>query len=122
MLEAMGALLLAWGGTLTPLSGIAVSGVYFFSSPRSQPLSRRLLASAHGLAIALLYMAALIVMWTHREDRALLIPFYSLLSIPVILMALSFVLYQGRKAVHVQAHRKTGAFANGGRSQTHLSF
>jgi hypothetical protein len=43
---------------------IVSSIVYYRSSPSHQPLAERLLASAHGVSIVVLYLGAMTVFWT----------------------------------------------------------
>lgn len=78
---------------------VAVSLVYFRSSPVSETLSYRLLVSAHGAAISMLSFAAFFIgTFTPRQNYAE--PFAWLLLAPVILIVLSFIGFNGRKLIH----------------------
>jgi len=87
----------AW---LAPLLAIGTSVVYFIASPTTESLSKRLLASAHGISIAVIYFAALSVHWLGEPNpdntRVLLVS----LSIPVALAIASLLLFRGRRAIH----------------------
>lgn len=93
---------LTWFGYVlgAPVLAAAVSGLYFAASPRAEPLRKRVLVSAHGAAIALLYVLAWIVLITGRSNLRLGTPFLLLLILPVLLITLSFAFYRGRKVVH----------------------
>jgi hypothetical protein len=72
--------------TLPPLLALAISAVYFFTSPRSQPLPERLLASAHGVALAGFYVSVLLVFWTGNASPKLEPIFLLSLLIPWLLI------------------------------------
>jgi len=93
---------LAWSGyvVVAPLLTAAVSTAYFLASPRAQPLRNRILASAHGAAIALLYAIAWIVLVSGHSNLRLGSPFAFSLLLPLALIVLSFFTYQGRKVLH----------------------
>jgi Na+(H+)/acetate symporter ActP len=93
---------LIWGAEVfaAPLLAAAVSALFLVSSPRLQSRPRRLLASAHGATIAVLYLAAWTVLLTGHSGRRLGVPFEGLLLIPLFLIVASFFLYQGRRAMH----------------------
>src|ERR1700730_594182 len=93
--------LLGWAeGFAAPLVAICISAVYFFTAPRGDVLPRRLAASAHGLAIAILYFVAMAVFWSHKPNPSYGTPFSLLLLVPLALIATSFFLYRGPKAIH----------------------
>jgi hypothetical protein len=79
---------------------LAISAVYFFRSPQAEALSRRLLASAHGLSIAGIYLLAMTVWWTHNANQRFGGPFLIALLIPVVLIGVSFAIYRGSRATH----------------------
>jgi heme/copper-type cytochrome/quinol oxidase subunit 4 len=79
---------------------LAVSGLYFFSSPKNQPMGARLLASVHGLSIALLYIAGLLIAWNGPSVVSCLI-FIVLTAIIVALIIISFFYFQGTKSTHI---------------------
>jgi hypothetical protein len=88
-----------------PLVAAFVSIVYFSASPKSEPMRRRLIASAHGAAIVMLYALAwlFIVAGISRPSR--LLPFAVSLLLPGALIGASFFVYAGPKAVHwLQVH------------------
>ena len=85
---------------LAPLLAIVISVVYFRSSPISQTIAMRLLASAHGCAIAVLYFGALSVFWANAAHPRYELPFFVLLAGPVALMMSSFFIYRGPTSVH----------------------
>jgi hypothetical protein len=79
----------------------SVSAVYYRASPRSQPLRLRLLASAHGVAIGLLYALAWCAIFLGFSNPWFLLPFAVSLLVPAFLIGASFFLYKGPKAVHL---------------------
>jgi hypothetical protein len=96
------AVLFGWAQAfLAPLLALGISAVYFFTSPSTQSLAKRLLASAHGASIAALYVVAIFISWTHRSSQNLGSIFLPLLAVPLLLIGLSVYLYRGRKAVHL---------------------
>jgi hypothetical protein len=83
-----------------PLLAAFVSVVYFAASPRSEPMLRRLTASAHGAAIVVLYALAWLFIIGGMSRPSLLWPFAVSLLIPGALIATSLFVYRGPKAVH----------------------
>jgi hypothetical protein len=69
---------------LAPVLAVAVSGVYFVTSPRAQPTRDRILASAHGVAIALLYVVAWIALLSAQSNPRLGTPFEFSLLLPLV--------------------------------------
>jgi len=94
--------MLSWGLELIVpvLVPLAVSAVYFLRSPSNQALSKRMLASAHGLSISVIYLSAIAISWTKNADRTLGRPFAMALVVPVVLIVISFALYRGKRATH----------------------
>lgn len=87
-----------WGA---PIFSVLVSGIYFRSSPSSVPLRMRLFASAHGIAIASLYFVAMGI-WRSGTSRASYgIPFLCLLTIPLVLIGVSFFCFRGSRLLHL---------------------
>lgn len=86
---------------LAPILAFAISGVYFVTSPPTQPFSRRLVASLHGIVIAALYLGALIFSAIGISNPGYGVPYQVTLLVPVALIVLSFFLYEGRKSLHV---------------------
>jgi hypothetical protein len=93
---------LAWSGYVVtaPLISVTISTVYFLASPHSQTLSSRLLASAHGLAVALLYVVAWITLISGHSNLRLSMPFAVSLFLPIVLMGISLFTYRGPKGLH----------------------
>ena len=95
------AVLFGWAqGLLAPVLALAISVIYFISSPRSEPVARRLLASAHGAVITTLYMGAMAIFWAQKANPQFITPFLLLLPVPLVLIVVSFFIYRGRKAIH----------------------
>jgi hypothetical protein len=80
---------------------IVSSIVYYRSSPSHQPLAERLLASAHGVSIVVLYLGAMTVFWTGHSAFALAVPFELACLLPVALAIVSFFIFRGSKATHL---------------------
>ena len=85
---------------LAPILALAISGVYFFTSPATQTLYRRLVASLHGAVIAALYLGALMFNAVGISKPEYGIPFLATLLLPVVLIATSFILYEGKRSLH----------------------
>jgi hypothetical protein len=81
------------------LAGL-VSVVYFMASPKSQPMRKRLMASAHGAVIVMLYALAWLVIIVGVSRPSMFLPFAILLLFPGVLIATSFFVYKGPRAVH----------------------
>lgn len=86
---------------MLPLCAPLVSVVYYVASPTVQPRHLRLLASAHGAALALVYALVIAVTMARGTNPAYVTPFVVALAVPVALMLLSFVVFRGRRVVHV---------------------
>jgi hypothetical protein len=102
MLDAVADALFSWAlNPVAPLLSLVVSVIYFFSSPTSQPLGQRVLASSHGAAISLLYGAAIGAALSGATSQRLAIPFVTCaVGIPSLLAFVSIELYRGRLAIH----------------------
>lgn len=85
---------------LAPVLAIGISATYFTASPKTEPLAKRLLVSAHGVVIAALYLGAMSVFWLHRSSDAFAKPFSYLLLVPVLLILTSLFMFRGRKVIH----------------------
>lgn len=83
-----------------PVIATLVSVLYFVRARADASLSRRVVTSAHGVAIATLYTLAMAVAVTRRFDPALGTPFTLALLFPVALIVVSFLLYRGNKKIH----------------------
>ena len=99
----------SFGSLMAPVSALAVSVAYYRSSPTTQPALLRLLASAHGLAVAFVW--ALMWYWVQYPDPGRLTAFRYLLLLPVGLMIASFFIFQGPRRVHVLQGVNLGALA-----------
>lgn len=79
---------------------LATSYWYFKTAPAGTPAALRLIASAHGASSLLLLLLALAIAFSdwHREAGVQLFTWLQLL--PFILVALSFWLFRGPKALH----------------------
>jgi hypothetical protein len=86
---------------LAPILALSVSAAYLTTSPKTQPLSERLLASSAGMFIAAIYCLAgtIALLGLSRPGLATLFAVALLLAIGLI--GLSFRLYRGRKRVHL---------------------
>ena len=78
-------------------SPLAVSLAYYKSSPTTQPVLLRLLASAHGLAVTFVW--ALMLYWLQYPGPGLT-AFRCALLLPVVLIIASFFIFQGPRSVH----------------------
>jgi hypothetical protein len=79
----------------------ASSVFYFRSSPADETLKRRLLVSAHGVAILALYLLAMAIFWTGHSSRNLAVPYELACLVPVALMLVCFLLFRGNRITHV---------------------
>ena len=86
---------------LAPILGAAVSLVYLFSSPRTQQLSFRLLASCAGFLIAVIYCVAFAVARCGLSNPSFGLPFLLALILPLAAIVLSFRYYRGHKVIHL---------------------
>jgi len=86
---------------MAPLSALAVSVAYYRSSPATQPVLLRLLASAHGVSIALLW--SLLLFWVAQSQDAAwrLTAFECLLLLPIALIMVSLFVFRGPRKVHL---------------------
>lgn len=85
---------------LAPALATGISALYFTASPKTEPLAKKLLVSAHGVVIALLYLGAMSVFWLDRSSEAFVKPFSYLLLIPLLLILTSLFMFRGRKLIH----------------------
>jgi hypothetical protein len=88
--------------TFMPAFVAAASSVFYFrGSPVSEPIKTRLLVSAHGVAILLLYLSAMTVFWTGHSSRNLAVPFELACLIPIALMLVCFLIFRGNRITHI---------------------
>jgi hypothetical protein len=85
---------------LAPILAFAVSLTYFRRSPRTDPLMKRIAASAHGVAIAVIYCGAMAISFAHIYNDRFGAPFSIILLLPVLLIVLSFFLFRGSRTTH----------------------
>lgn len=81
---------------LTPIASVA----YFRTSPSSQQLVLRLLASAHGIVITIVFLVGAAFPTIASPSPYYGRPFQLMCFLCVVLMATSFFLYRGRKIIH----------------------
>jgi len=94
-------LALTWVQALiAPVLAVGISAIYFTASPKTEPLAKKLLVSAHGVVIAALYFGAMSVFWLHRSSDAFAKPFSYLLLVPVLLILTSLFVFRGREGIH----------------------
>ena len=86
---------------LPAVGAVLISVAYFLSSDPKQSFARRVLASTHGITIALLYLGAWMVNLTQYANDKWARPFAGLMVIPLGLRATAFVAFRGRKMVHL---------------------
>jgi predicted signal transduction protein with EAL and GGDEF domain len=84
-----------------PLLAPLVSVAYYWASPAAQPFLLRLLASAHGAVLAVVYAIVIALTVAHGANPAYVTPFLAALGVPVVLMVTSFFVFRGRRVVHV---------------------
>lgn len=77
-----------------PAIACAISCVYFIKSP-ALPLSRRLAASFHGSAVALLYVTALLVYVTGLARASFAIPFWLGFLLPLVSVGCALIWLRG---------------------------
>jgi len=84
-----------------PLLAMAISVVYLWRSPKGQPVPQRLLVSAHGAAIAAIYLCAMYMWWSGLSRANLALPFMFSLMIPLLLILVSFLKFEGPRSMHL---------------------
>jgi len=77
-----------------------ISGVYFFTSPKSSPVTLRLFGSMHGVSISALYALCAGLVAAHATSDFAQRGILCSLLLPLILMWVSFELYDGPKMMH----------------------
>jgi hypothetical protein len=78
-----------------------LSIAYFCAAAPGQTLLRRAAASAHGVTIAVLYLAAWLIYSTHHADGAWAAPFAASMFVPLGLMVMSPFIFRGNALVHL---------------------
>ena len=79
---------------------LMTSVVYFRASPTVTPLSQRVGASAHGLAIALLHLGAVYIAAAKPHGDQYGTPFFALCLVAAALVGYSFWAFRGNKQIH----------------------
>jgi hypothetical protein len=85
----------------TPILAVLISVIYFLRSPKTQPMARRFLVSAHGIAISVIYIAAMLVWQTGSARTALATPLAFAFVFPLVLMVASFIWFRGPRFIHL---------------------
>jgi len=78
-----------------------ISVAYYWASIPGQSVTRRALASAHGVSTALLYAGAWSVYLTHHASDEWAAAFARMALVPLALMVLSFYLFRGNRLIHL---------------------
>lgn len=84
-----------------PFIMIAISAVYFLASSKEMSVSRRMLASAHGLLAALIFAGAAALHFSGMSRPIYGIPFLLLYVIPLAFVVASFSWYRGPTLIHI---------------------
>ena len=87
-----------WG--MCPFA-ILVSVIYFCASPKTQNLSTRLLASAHGVSIVIIFLGAFLISYFCKSQEMSDLIYEILMAVPVSLIIISFFLFRGSKIIHL---------------------
>jgi len=85
---------------LTPMLTPVASVANFLASSSAQHLVVRLLASAHGVLIALVFLVGAALPRVASPSPAYGLSYQLMCLLCVVLMAVSFFLFRGRKIVH----------------------
>ena len=76
---------------------LAISAAFFVLSPATDPLSQRILVSAHGASITLLCLVAFLVGTFGNPRQEFREPFMWSFLVPLILIGLSLFAFNGKK-------------------------
>jgi len=85
---------------LAAVSSIVVSVIYFVSAQSPASLARRVVGSAHGVAIAASYVFGLTAFVSNPGVPLVQWAMWASIALPVALIALSLKTYEGLRAVH----------------------
>jgi hypothetical protein len=83
-----------------PLVAAGVSFIYWREA-RSSSGTQRVLISAHGYVMSILYILAVAVHMLGLSRPSLGVPFWGALLVPVAFMVVSLVRFEGAKSVHI---------------------
>ena len=86
---------------LAPGLGLTVSLIYYIFSRPMQQIGSRLLVSAHGAVISLLYFGATQIGQLGASHSALGVPFMLSLLVPCALIGYSLLKFRGKKIIHI---------------------
>jgi hypothetical protein len=84
-----------------PLLAPLVSVAYYLASPEAQPSGLRLLASAHGMILGLVYLVVVAVTMANGPSPAYVSPFVAALGVAAALMVTSLFVFRGRLFIHL---------------------
>jgi hypothetical protein len=97
-MDGLFAMLVIWGGALL---GAAVGVLYFVKAGREASLSVRLLTSAFGPSVALLFIVASLWWPEHLRYKPAGVQAYSWLQVlPLLLLGLALAKYPGPRRIH----------------------
>lgn len=85
---------------LAPVVACGISCVYFLKT-NELPFGYRLLASAHGTLLAILYVAALTVHVLGFSSRSFALPFWAAFVLPLASATLALLWVKGKGALHL---------------------
>ncbi len=83
-----------------PLIAVAISVMYFLRSDSNANLLRRVISSAHGVTIAIIYAIAFAITLAGYAEPPKIIPFVVALLVPVALILISLFDYPGNSRIH----------------------
>src|SRR5258706_1783070 len=86
---------------LARLVSLGISVIYYVMAPMDTPLSRRILVSAHGAAMSILYVGAMTVALLGASRPTYGTPFLVFMAIPVLFAILAMRFYQGNRMIHL---------------------
>jgi hypothetical protein len=84
-----------------PCIMIVISAAYFLAGSKEMSITRRLLASAHGLLAALIFAGAAALHFSGKSRPIFGIPVLLLYAIPLVFVLGSFSWYRGPSLIHV---------------------
>jgi hypothetical protein len=87
--------------TLAILLPAFVSLMYFLLAKKSASVGARLVASAHGISITLIYLLGVLVIACRMRLDSVQYPMLVALLIPALLMLISLKTYNGPKLLHL---------------------
>jgi len=91
--------LMVWA--VAPLTMLAVSAVYFYTSPAAEPLYLRALVASSGVVGAVLFIGALLAPVQLSPSPAFREPILAAWAVPVVLVGFSLWRFAGPRRVHL---------------------